>query len=605
MFMKKNTKIIILVGVILLVIVSVVGVTYAFLSTGGTQEQANTFNSGCLSIRLTNESTSINLTNTFPITDIEGLNTTSYDFTIENTCSTATNYQINLESLNPVSNTLDADYIKVSLSSDTVGNVISTLSDNNTTTSYIDGSYISHNLYTGSIAGNTTKTYHLRLWIDYDATVAQAANKTYESKINVIANPDIEVVDTMEATFELNDKTLTTNLTSNVISATYCTSTDNICEPNTSASISGNSYSVDLSGTQTTKQVATALGNITVNTSSSQMVCTRLNGTSKVICSNSEEVELVNFNNTSCSVGSNMCWNSSTSSYVSCDCGEETVGIYEETTSKGTTYYWRGDVENNYLVFANKYWRIIRINEDGSIRVIYSGEKAEVDAAGKETVLANGYNDDNTRYTQTGMSSFNYSRNVSEYIGYRYTSGSQRPSSTSEGTDSRIKTYLETWYSNNLQSYDDQIVSSASAGFCNDRELQSGSGSWVSTGNTQYYAAYERVYTTRQPTYECSNSNDLYQTKIGLITADEVMYTGGSGSNRGYYLYTGNAYWTMSPSYFSATSRSAKTFFVSSDGNPNSNGTVDSSNGVRPVINISPNVTITGSGTIQDPYVAV
>ena len=83
------------------------------------------------------------------------------------------------------------------------------------------------------------------------------------------------------------------------------------------------------------------------------------------------------------------------------------------------------------------------------------------------------------------------------------------------------------------------------------------------------------------------------------------MYTGGSGSNRGYYLYTGNAYWTMSPSYFSATSRSAKTFFVSSDGNPNGNGTVDSSNGVRPVINISPNVTITGSGTIQDPYVAV
>ena len=323
--------------------------------------------------------------------------------------------------------------------------------------------------------------------------------------------------------------------------------------------------------TATTKTVDTVLGEIEVN------------------------LDTPDFSKTSCSAGSNNGGN----------CEEETVGIYEETTSKGTTYYWRGDVDNNYLEFAGFYWRIIRINEDGSIRIIYSGEKSEVDAAGKETVLANGYNDDNTRYTQTGMSSFNYSRNVSEYIGYRYTSGSQRPSSTSEGTDSRIKTYLETWYSNNLQSYDDQIVSSASAGFCNDRELQSGSGSWVSTGNTQYYAAYERVYTTRQPTYECSNSNDLYQTKIGLITADEVMYTGGSGSNRSYYLYTGNAYWTMSPSYFSATSRSAKTFFVSSDGNPNGNGTVDSSNGVRPVINISPNVTITGSGTIQDLYVVI
>ena len=583
--MKKNTKIIILVGVILLVIVSVVGVTYAFLSTGGTQEQANTFNSGCLSISLTNESASINLTNTFPITDIEGLNTTSYDFTIENTCNSSTNYQINLESLNPVSNTLDADYIKVSLSSDTVGNVISTLSDNNTTTSYIDGSYISHNLYTGTIAGNTTKTYHLRLWIDYDATVAQAANKTYESKINVIANPDIEVVDTLEATFELNDKTLTTNLTSNVTNATYCTTTDNICTPNTSASISSNSYSVNLLDNSPTKQVATALGNITVNTSSPQMICTRLNGTSKIICSNSEEVAITpDFSKTSCSSG----------------CEEETVGIYEETTSKGTTYYWRGDVDNNYLEFAGFYWRIIRINEDGSIRVIY---KEEVDTAGKETVLANGYNDGSTDYTQIQTSTFNSSHNASEYVGYRYTSGSQRPSSTSEGTNSTIKGVLETWYSNNLSRVDSKI--SSSPGFCNDRELQSGSGSWVSTGSTQYYAAYERAYTTCQPTYECSNSNDLYQTKIGLITADEVMYAGGKGSinNYGYYLYTGNDYWTMSPSFFNGSS--AGEFIVHSHGYLNNYGVFNSWSGVRPVINISPNVTITGSGTIQDPYVVI
>ena len=594
--MKKNTKIIILVGVILLVIVSVVGASYAFLSTGGTQEQANTFNSGCLSIRLTNESASINLTNTFPITDIEGLNTTSYDFTIENTCNSSTNYQINLESLNQLSNTLDADYIKVSLSSDTVGNVISTLSDNTTTTSYIDGSYISHNLYTGTIAGNTTKTYHLRLWIDYDATVAQAANKTYESKINVIANPDIEVVDNLEATFTLNDKTLTANLTSNVTSATYCTSENNICEPSTSASISGNSYNVDLSGTPTTKQVATALGNITVNTSSPQMVCTRLNGTSKIICSNSEEVAITpDFSKTSCSAGSNNGGN----------CGEETVGIYEETTSKGTTYYYRGDVENNYLEFANKYWRIIRINEDGSIRIIYSGEKAEVDAAGKETVLANGYNDSSTDYTQIGTSQFNSSYKASEYVGYRYTSESQRPNSTNEGTDSTIKTYLENWYSNNLQSYDSRIVSSASVGFCNDRNLRSTEEEWVSTGSTQYYAAYVRAWTTRQPTYECSNSNDLYQTKIGLITADEVMYAGGKGSinNYGYYLYTGNDYWTMSPSFFNGSS--AGEFIVHSHGYLNNYGVFNSWSGVRPVINISPNVTITGSGTIQDPYVVI
>ena len=289
-------------------------------------------------------------------------------------------------------------------------------------------------------------------------------------------------------------------------------------------------------------------------------------------------------------------------------CGEETVGIYEETTSKGTTYYYRGDVENNYLEFANKYWRIIRINEDGSIRIIYSGEKAEVDGAGKETVLANGYNDSSTDYTQIGTSAFNASPNYnrSEYVGYRYTSESQRPNSTNEGTDSTIKTYLENWYSNNLSSVDDQIVSSASAGFCNDRELQSGSGNWVSTGSTQYYAASERI-SNGIPTYECSNSNDLYQTKIGLITADEVMYAGGRGgtNNYGYYLYTGNDYWTMSPYYFYASSSRASVFDVASNGNLTYDNVNNTTSGVRPVINLSTNNTITGNGTINDPFVVV
>ena len=284
-------------------------------------------------------------------------------------------------------------------------------------------------------------------------------------------------------------------------------------------------------------------------------------------------------------------------------CGEETVGIYEETTSRGTTYYWRGDVDNNYLVFADKYWRIIRINEDGTLRIIYSGKKSEVDAAGKETVLANGYNDGSTDYTQTQTSAFNSSGNASEYVGYRYTSGSQRPSNTNTGTNSTIKGILETWYSNNLQSYDSKIASSSSAGFCNDRNLRSTAGSWVSTGSIQYYAASER-YSNRTPSFECSNSNDLYTTKIGLITADEVMYAGGTGSsNYGYYLYTGNYYWTMSPYYFGGSN--AIVFGVSLAGGLYHGNFVNFASGVRPVISLSTNNTITGSGTITDPYVVI
>ena len=319
--------------------------------------------------------------------------------------------------------------------------------------------------------------------------------------------------------------------------------------------------------TSTTKKVDTILGTIEVN------------------------LDTPDFSKTSCT--------SKTYNGTARTCDEETVGIYEETTSKGTTYYYRGDVENNYLVFANKYWRIIRINEDGTVRIIYSGEKSEVDAAGKETVLANGYNDSSTDYTQTQESAFNSSYNRSYYVGYTYTTDLQRPSTQNGGTASTIKGILDIWYSNNLQSYDNKIASGGSAGFCNDRNTRSGD-SWVSSGTLFYYAAYERR-SNGTPSYECSNTNDLYTTKIGLITADEVAYAGGTNStNYGYYLYTGNHYWTMSPHFFSATN--ARVFYVFSTGSFGT-GSVDGTNGVRPVISLTTNNTITGSGTISDPYI--
>ena len=153
-----------------------------------------------------------------------------------------------------------------------------------------------------------------------------------------------------------------------------------------------------------------------------------------------------------------------------------------------------------------------------------------------------------------------------------------------------------------MQSYDNKIASGGSAGFCNDRNTRNGD-SWVSSGTTFYYAAYERIWTNDAPSYECSNTNDMYTTKIGLITADEVAYAGGrvGTSNYGYYLYTGNNYWTMSPSYVDSLGY-AYVFRVYSYGSL-SNNYVYATCGVRPVINLNANITITGSGTISNPYV--
>ena len=303
--------------------------------------------------------------------------------------------------------------------------------------------------------------------------------------------------------------------------------------------------------TATTKKVDTILGTIEVN------------------------LDTPNFANTSCTSG----------------CREATVGIYETTDNLGTAYYYRGDVENNYVSFAGYYWRIIRINGDGSIRIIYDGTSAH----------ANG---ESSSDRQTGTSAYNSSYNQSYYVGYTWTSA-QRPSSQNSGTASTIKGVLDNWYSTNIagKGLDDKVVSTA--GFCNDRNTRSGD-SWVSSGTTFYYAPYERVYTTRQPSLQCSNTNDIYTTKVGLITADEVMYAGGttSSNNNSYYLYTGQYYWTMSPSSFDASGSGAWVFYVSSAGHLGYSW-VNNAVGVRPAINISPEVTITGSGTMSDPYVVL
>ena len=271
--------------------------------------------------------------------------------------------------------------------------------------------------------------------------------------------------------------------------------------------------------------------------------------------------------------------------------------IYKAQDDWGDTYYFAGNPTDNWVKFANFYWRIIRINGDGSIRMIYQGTSANTTGTG----------------TQLQTNAFNSSYNRSEYVGYMYTTGQQHGNTT----NSSIKGVLDNWYSSNLASYADKI--SKEAGFCGDREMASGY-SWSSQpSSTIYYAGYGRLVqnsSSVNPTFKCSNSNDLYTTSssskgnkkltnpIGLITADEVVMGGlpWSGSTTSNYLYTGQHYWTMSPSYFSASSSNANVFCVYSIGRLGWYY-VNNAIGVRPVINLSADVKVTGSGTSSDPFV--
>ena len=199
--------------------------------------------------------------------------------------------------------------------------------------------------------------------------------------------------------------------------------------------------------------------------------------------------------------------------------------------------------------------------------------------------------------TQIGTSAFNRNDDRSEYVGLKYTTGSQH----GQTTDSTILNTLQSWYtSSNLDDYADYI--DTSVGFCSDRNMASGS-SWNSTGSYHGYAAYGRLYTNKSPSLLC-NSSDIIKEPVGLITADEVSFAGGGTfSNTSYYLYNNQYYWTMSPSDFASTGY-AVVFYVGSRGSLG-NLNVDSTFGVRPVINLKADTLFSGSGTISDPYVVV
>ena len=194
---------------------------------------------------------------------------------------------------------------------------------------------------------------------------------------------------------------------------------------------------------------------------------------------------------------------------------EETTGtIYKSADSNqydndGEVYYFAGNPTDNWVKWAGFYWRIIRINGNGSIRMIYQGTSANTTGTG----------------TQLQTSAFNNSDDRSEYVGLKYTEKEQH----GQNSNSTIMGVLNTWYSENIEKTDYVNDIDTNVGFCSDRNMASGY-SWSSEpSSTIYYAAHGRLVQNRNnvnPSFKCSNSSDLLKIPVGLITADEVVMAG-------------------------------------------------------------------------------
>ena len=286
----------------------------------------------------------------------------------------------------------------------------------------------------------------------------------------------------------------------------------------------------------------------------------------------------------------------------------------------GDTYYFRGTREllNNNVIFGGFQWKVIRINGDGSIRLIYNGTENQFNTNSTVNIIGED--------TQIGYKEFNSERIYNAYVGYMY--GTPNSSTYAEEhaniNDSTIKSVLDTWYEDNFLGtrFESLIVDNI---FCGDRSFSSSNtGGGIGTSSTKYIT-HERLHTNRVPTLKCQNTtgevsttHDQYTVNakdgkgngaltypVGLIAADEASLAGSKtyDENSTYYLYTEEPFWSMSPN--SGGAGASYNWYVSwhsylsFDG-----GGVYTGNAVRPVINISSNATISsGNGSSTNPYI--
>ena len=447
-----------------------------------------------------------------------------------------------------------------------------------------------------------------------------------------------KIIDTQKpviSNLKINGKTITATLTDNQSLLAYGFSTSNTLEPTSWTSISGKTYNLST----TIKQdrvyylwVKDNTGNVII----SDVLDARLEGWKTI---------LINNGNGAATVDAAKAYiegktTSTTPNFSTVATTNE--GMYSAQDDLGTSYYFRGAVDNNWLKYGKYtkdmyncnngtisatdtgnsctkiassgddiYWRIIRINGDGSIRMIYSGITPPTEST---KVIK-------TEDTSLGNSPFNANRDKAEYVGYMYTIGEQH--GTSKSSD--IKTYLDNWYANytDLNKTGTKITDQI---YCNDRTASTSDVAysttnyttltiWNSTGTEYYYGASGRIAKDNNPMLTCAVDSDRFTVNkingkgnssltypIGLITIDEVEMAGNNWSERNtsYYLLTMND-WLGSPNYFRSGVSIAYGFYADNSGFLDL-GPVSADFEVHPVVSLSSKAKLSGNGTYSNPY---
>ena len=594
--MQKYKKRMLILCIMLAVVLMITGVSYAVFTNYSSQTDANTLAASCMDLEF-NGQNEINLLNTYPISEGEALEQTPYTFTIKNKCDNYIEYYV-IASVISTTNKVDSKYVKVSLlgDNDLNGTVINTLESISTPQSLskynITENYI---LKRGDgISKDESRTFNFRMWLDSNNkdiwTSEDIEGKDYQIKISVVGTVKTRPKDDLYVAALIDGVESSTFPTTDKYTASVeCTRNGKKVDAN---------ESITWNGTKWILTTAISDGNVRCNAIFNK----KLTFAETILAKNEVKAPIT------------------TPGAAVSTASEALLASTED--DNGTSYYFRGAVKNNYVEFANKCWRIVRVGGDGSVKLILhndnpTGAANPCDAANNSASAAF------ARYSDTTYkSAFNLNYNDNAYVGFKYgTPGSNTYEATHANTNkSTILTNLETWYNNNLKTYESVIDDTV---WCNDKTNVTDTtyNPWNMSNvnglgyakNVTYYGATQRLVSKSKsaggtgPSLKCNGELSKITSKIGLITADELAYAGYARGlqNTTTYLQenaTDTYWWSLSPNHFFGGGYASVWGVGGSLGGFDYNYVGDAY-GVRPSISLKSTTNATGEGTSSSPFI--
>ena len=582
--------------IMLAVVLMITGVSYAVFTNYSSQTDTNTLAASCMDLEF-NGQNEINLLNTYPISEGEALEKTPYTFTIKNKCDNYIEYYV-IASVISTTNKIDSKYVKVSLlgDNDLNGTVINTLESTSTPQSLskynITENYI---LKRGDgISKDESRTFNFRMWLDSNNkdiwTKEDIEGKDYQVKISVVGTVKTRPKDDLYVAALIDGVESSTFPTTDKYTASVeCTRNGKKIDAN---------ESITWNGTKWLLSTAISDGNVRCNATFITKVPTFAE---TILAKNEVKVPI-------------------TTPGAAISTADEAL-LASAEDDYGTSYYFRGAVTNNYVEFANKCWRIVRVSGDGSVKLILhndnkTGVANPCDAANNSASAAF------ARYSgETYKSAFNANYNDNAYVGFKYgTVGAGDYALTHANTNkSTILTNLEAWYNDNLSTYEKVIDDTV---WCNDKTnvtdtsydpLRLSPNGLGYGANKTYYGATQRLVNTSGsaggtgPSLKCNGELSKINSKVGLITADELALAGYAYAQNNTTTYlqenaTDTYWWSLSPNYFNGYS--AYVWYVyGSIGSFDNFNDVFNTNGVRPSISLKSTTNVTGNGTSDSPFI--